>query len=214
MFDIKPLPALEKQSKKKGLTTPTPHPKPRLAASSCLPSGSRVASSSLAAVRGGRATLTVKRDSRTAASSQAHEPIPLVGDSAPHTPLLHLPLDTDPIWGGPPNHQLLQGWPVTHRNSPNHLGCEVRGGSWRQVGDWRGIKKEKKIDSVKTVRPNWKKLFQHTPWLHLQKVRRTIEATETLKCFKMLSNKPHHTHTEKVRQPSQPRCVYLYTSDA
>lgn len=63
----------------------------------CLPSGSRVASSSLVAVRGGRATLTVSRDSRTAASSQAHEAIPLVGASAPHAPLLHLPLDTDPI---------------------------------------------------------------------------------------------------------------------
>lgn len=63
----------------------------------CLPSGSRVASSSLVAVRGGRATLAVSRDSRTAASSQAHEAIPLVGVSAPHAPRLHLPLDTDPI---------------------------------------------------------------------------------------------------------------------
>lgn len=92
----------------------------------CLPSGSRVASSSLVAVRGGRATLTVSKDSRTAASSQAHEAIPLVGASAPHTPLLHLPLDTDPIWGGPPNHQLQPGRPVTHWNSPNHLGWEVK----------------------------------------------------------------------------------------
>ena len=75
----------------------------------CLPSGSWVTSSSLAAVSGGRATLAVSRDSKTAASSQAHEAIPLVAASAPHTPLLHLPLDTDPIWGGPPDHQLLPG---------------------------------------------------------------------------------------------------------
>lgn len=128
------VPALEKQGKQMWVPPPTPL-LPRVTAPHCLPSGSRVASP-LVAVRGGRATLTVKRDSRTAARSQAHEAIPLLGDSAPHTPLLHLPLDTDPIWGGPPNHQLLQGWPVTHRNSPNHLGWEVRGRSW-ETG-WRG----------------------------------------------------------------------------
>lgn len=76
------------------------------------------------AVRGGRATLTVNKDSRTAASSQAHEAIPLEVASAPHTPRLHCPLDTDPIWGGPPNHQLLPGWTVRHWNSPDHLGWE------------------------------------------------------------------------------------------
>lgn len=108
----------------------------------CLPSGSRVASS-FVAVRGGRATLTVSRDSRTAASSQAHEAIPLVGASAPHTSLLHLPLDTDPIWGSPPNHQLLPGRPVTHWNSPNHLGWEVterekmKKGRWWWGDNWR-----------------------------------------------------------------------------
>lgn len=85
------VPALEKQGKQMWVPPP-----PRVTAPHCLPSGSRVASP-LVAVRGGRATLTVKRDSRTAARSQAHEAIPLLGDSAPHTPLLHLPLDTDPI---------------------------------------------------------------------------------------------------------------------
>lgn len=75
----------------------------------CLPSGPWVTSSSLAAVRGGRATLRVRRESKTAASSQAQEAILSVVSSAPHTPLLHLPLDTDPIWGGPPDHQLLRG---------------------------------------------------------------------------------------------------------
>lgn len=144
---VKLVPALEKQGKQMWAPPPpTPHPPtpllPRVTAPHCLPSGSRVASP-LVAVRGGRATLTVKRDSRTAARSQAHEAIPLLGDSAPHTPLLHLPLDTDPIWGGPPNHQLLQGWPVTHRNSPNHLGWEVRGRSWETGWRGRGVKGSK-----------------------------------------------------------------------
>lgn len=93
---VKLVPALEKQGKQMWVP-PTPTPLlPSVTAPHCLPSGSRVASP-LVAVRGGRATLTVKRDSRTAARSQAHEAIPLLGDSAPHTPLLHLPLDTDPI---------------------------------------------------------------------------------------------------------------------
>ena len=59
-------------------------------------------SSTVQAEVGGEAALALSRDSRTAASSQAHEAcMPLVGDAsssrALHAPLLRLPLDTDPI---------------------------------------------------------------------------------------------------------------------
>lgn len=188
----------------------------------CLPSGSRVASSSLVAVRGGRATLTVSRDSRTAASSQAHEAIPLVGVSAPHTPLLHLPLDTDPIWGGPPNHQLLPGWPVTQWNSPNHLGWEANDREREREGGREGggrvmieevdksvnrkaaRKAKKKTMLVWNNESHFKELVS-APFspvaLFLTKWDRKVtreKATET-QCFKMLSNKPCHRHTEAVR---------------
>lgn len=56
---------------------------------------------------GGRARTTDARlTSRIAIISHGQVGMTSVADTPPHPPFLHLPLDTDPIWGLPPDHEL------------------------------------------------------------------------------------------------------------
>lgn len=100
------------------------------APSKFLPSGSRVDSSAI--LKDGRATDDIARvNSRSAPRSDPRTHIPSAAGVPLHPPPLDLPLDTNPIWGAPPNHELQAVRSVTRWNShrsPGLRGEEVRRG--------------------------------------------------------------------------------------
>lgn len=66
-----------------------------------------VASSSSLGTMGGRArTADTRLTSRSTTTSHGQVNMASVADTPLHPPFLHLPLDTDPIWGPPPDHEL------------------------------------------------------------------------------------------------------------
>lgn len=70
------------------------------------PSPIEASSSSLGTIGGRAQTVDARLTSRSVNMSHGQVDMASVTDTPPHPPFLHLPLDTDPIWGPPPDHEL------------------------------------------------------------------------------------------------------------
>lgn len=160
--------------------------------------------------------------SRSAPRSHPRADIPSAMAVSLHPPLLGLPLDTDPIWGAPPNHELQAGRSVTHWNSHQSPGLR-RAAERTAMG--QGIPKIK--TRGETIR---KKVFlpctiHKTLWLTLHSMGPTYLSLNILNQLtlkhnylaesawaqlwkrqietkgprvKMLLNKPCHRHTKAL----------------